>query len=356
VGATFPSGTNGVSGVAVTWTTTGRPAGTGPAHPSTFLKLSDGGCPTNSTTATTCTWAWPADLEAPGSTVVLNGAYGVVPCSGISAAPICPQPGAAPAGLGMAVPPAPPGQARATGPSSSVTVSWAPGAEPDLAGYQVTRNNVQVFACNLHGAPLAGSVPCGPSLSFHDSPGGAVSYRIVAERFSVDSDPSHYLASAPATVSVAAGSVAIPGLPPVPAFGVPSFSVPGAPPSTGSAGALTGAGPGVGSAPTTTVDPGAGGLEFGAKDPAAALGPAGGAGAGHVTNLANLALIAAGLLILAVAGHLLYLREAVARYQLARGGVATRRGAHRRVRPPMQIQWGGWPPVVRKAGDLSPRR
>jgi hypothetical protein len=233
-----------------------------------------------------------------------------------------------------------------------VTVTWAPGPEPDLAGYQVTRNNVLVFACNLHGAPLPGSVPCGSSLAYHDSPGGAVSYGIVAKRFGEDSDPNHYLTSSPATVSVTGGSATIPGLPPVPAFGTPSFNIPGAPPSTASGSAGAGAGSGAASAPTTTVDPGAGGLEYGVQDPAA-LGRAG--GTGHVTDLANLALIAAGLLILAVAGHLLYLRGAVARYQMARGGAA-RGAAHRRARPPVRVQWGGWPPVVRGAGDPSPRR
>ncbi|MDQ2725275.1 MAG: hypothetical protein M3Y36_07245 [Actinomycetota bacterium] len=325
-------------GVKVTWTTPPRPPGTpGPAQTSYLLTASTG-CRTG---ATTCSWPWPSALEVPGSPVVLNGTYQTASCS---AATTC---GPA-SNVLIAAPPAPPGGARASGPSASVTVTWTSGVEPDLAGYTVTRNGVVVYACNLHGATLPGSVPCG-RLAYTDGRGasGAVTYGIVAKRFGVDSNPAHYLSSSPAVASVTLGSSSTSALPPIPVIGIPSFPLPVAPPTTlPSPGSAT-------AAPTTTVDPGSGGLEYGPQDHAGAAGPAPGVKAGHATtNVSRPALIAVGLLVLALAAHLLYLRGAVARYQMARGGPVTR-AAHRRRRPPMRVQWGQWPPLVRDGGDLS---
>jgi hypothetical protein len=233
-----------------------------------------------------------------------------------------------------------------------VTVTWAPGPEPDLVGYAVTRNNTVAFICNLHGAPLAGSVPCGSPLAFTDrsASGGVVGYGVVAERFGQDSNPANYLTSPPAVTSINLGASSGGGLPPIPLIGTPNVSLPGAPPST-SAGAAA-AGTGSASAPTTTVDPEAGGLEYG-QGHTAGLGPLSDAQSGHGTSVSRLALIAAGLLVLALAAHLLYLRGAVARYQMAHGGPARRGPAHLRRRPPMRIQWGQWPPLIRDGGDLS---
>ena len=350
VAVTVPSGTTGVS---VAWTTTGRPTGTGPAHATTYLAPAAGGCPSLSTATITCTWPWPTALEAPGSSVVLNGSYAVQPCSGTAAAPACPSaPG--PNNLLIAAPPAPPGGAHASGSATSVTVTWAAGPEPDLAGYALTRNDTVVFTCGVHGASLPGSVPCGSSLAHTDNPGsgGAVTYGIVAKRFGVDSNPDNYLSSQPAVVSISlgVGSSSIGALPPIPVIGTPNVVLPGGPSST-SAGAGIGAGAGSASAPTT-VDPGGGGLEYG-QGHTAALGPVGDAQSGHSTSVSRLALIAAGLLVLALAAHLLYLRGAVARYQMAHGGHVPGRAAHRRRRPPMRVQWGQWPPLIRDGGDLS---
>ncbi|MDQ2727208.1 MAG: hypothetical protein M3Y91_04945 [Actinomycetota bacterium] len=328
-------------GVNVTSTTTGRPAGTGPAQPSGFLSTPSGRC-TPGAHGTTCTWPWPPALEAPRSTVVLNGAYQAASCTGPAAAGCGP-----PSNLLIAAPPAPPGGARASG-SSSVTVTWAPGVEPDLAGYTVTRNNVVVFTCNVHAAPLPGSVPCGSPLAYTDSraTGGAVTYGIVAQRFGLDSNPAHYLTSRPAVASITLGAASLGKLPLLPVIGIPSFPKPVAPPNPPATAGST-------LAPPTTVDPSSGGFEFGPKDHAGALGPVRTVRAGPVTtSVTRLALIAAGLLVLALAAHLLYLRGAVARYQAAHGGPTTR-AVHRRRKAPMRIQWGQWPPLIRDEGRLS---
>lgn len=335
---TLPPGSNGVT---VTWATTGRPSATpGPAK--TSVSLPDPTCPPPSG-GSTC--PWPRGLEAPGSTVVLNGTYDVARCA---------PPGCGP--LLIAAPPAPPGSVRATAASSSssVTVSWAAGPEPDLAGYSVIRNGTVVFTCSLHGAPLPRSVPCASQLSYTDRPGtgGAVAYGVVANRYGVDGDVAHDVNSTPAvaTLNLAAssGSGSISGLPPIPVIGVPGVPLPMAPPSTVAGAAGAGSVPGH----TTTVDPGSGGLEYG-PDHAGALGPVRSVEPGRATtNVSRLALIATGLLVLAMAAHLLYLRGAVARHQMAHSGRGTR-PAHRRQGPPMRVQWGQWPPLIRDGGDLS---
>ncbi|MDQ6783680.1 MAG: hypothetical protein M3063_09605, partial [Actinomycetota bacterium] len=153
---TLPTGTEGVN---VTWTTTGRPPSTpGPAKPAKYLQR-DGACrPTSGAAPATCSWPWPRELEATGSTVVLNGTYQVAPCSAPPSASdlsTCTPPPASPspAHLGIVAPPAPPGNVRVSSSPGLMTVSWALGAEPDLAGYTVTRNNVVISTCSLHGAP-----------------------------------------------------------------------------------------------------------------------------------------------------------------------------------------------------------
>lgn len=348
---TFPTGTAGVSGVSVAWTTAGRPSTTaGPAQASVFLDVTKGGCqPASGAAPATCSWAWPSGLEATGSTLVLNGTYQVTPCTSAPPASCVAPASVGPAGLGIAAPPAPPGGVRASGPASAVTVTWAPGVEPDLAGYAVIRNDAVVFICSLHGASLPGSVPCGPGLAFTDIPGtgGVVRYAVVAKRLGVDSNPDHDLTSVPAVTSINLGSASVGGLPPAPLIGTPTSPTPGAPPNT-----AAGAGAGQGVAPTTTVDPGSGGLEYGPKGSAGALGALHGTESGHGTNVHGLALIAVGLLVLALAAHLLYLRGAVGRYQRAHGGPATGK-ARRRRRAPMRVQWGQWPPLIRERNDLS---
>lgn len=344
----LPPGTNGVN---VTWATKGRPPSI-PAQSSVFLNKTDANanCPSG---GTTCTWPWPGGLEA--ATVVLNGTYQLTPCLTLNVgcgAPFLPN-------VGIAAPPAPPGNVRATAASSSsVTVNWAAGLEPDLAGYSVIRNGTVVFTCSLHGAPLPHSVPCASQLSYTDHPGtgGAVTYGVVANRYGIDGDVAHDVNSTPAVASLnlagSSGGGGISGLPPIPVIGIPSVPLPMAPPSTAAGAGAAGAGS-VPGGPTTTVAPGSGGLEYGAQNRPGALGPVRGIEPGHVTtSVSGLALIATGLLVLALAAHLLYLRGAVARYQMAHSGRGAR-AAHRRQRPAMRVQWGQWPPLIRDGGDLS---
>ncbi|MDQ6838780.1 MAG: hypothetical protein M3137_10735, partial [Actinomycetota bacterium] len=262
--------------------------------------------------------------------------------------PPAPPSSAAPASVGLAVAPAPPGNPRAAGSASAVTVTWAAGVEPDLAGYTVTRNDVAVFSCGLHGAPLPNSVPCGASLAYTDHPniGGMVGYAVVAKRFGLDGNPAHDLTSLPAATSIRLGSGGIAALPPIPVIGNPFVAAPVAPPTSAP---VTGSP----SVPATTVDPGSGSLEYGPQSHAAAIGARSGTEPGHGTDVTHLALVAAGLLVLALAAHLLYLRGAVARFQLAHGAPLAR-SAHRRRMPAVRIQWSQWPPLVRDGSKVSP--
>jgi len=331
---TFPSGTASLSGVVVAWTTTGRPVATpGPARPTVALAIADGGCKpvTASLPATACSWPWPQGLEAAGSTVVLNGTYLVTACANSgplsgSASPGPPRgspaaatvgcqaaPDLGPAGIGLAVPPAPVGQVRATASSaaagSPVTVTWTGGPEPDLAGYVVTRNGAMILTCTLHGATIGSASPCGPKLAYTDRPpgGGLVTYSVVASRFALDGTTAHDVVSAPGTATLrlgaapAVGSVGV--LPPLPVIGPPRTLPPLLPP-------VGGAAP---QSPPTTADPGFGNLPYRGSEVAS---PASANGAGSKqADVRGLGLIAAGLLALAVAAHLLYLRAAVARHQ-----------------------------------------
>ncbi len=335
---TFPSGTASLSGVVVAWTTTGRPVATpGPAQPTVALAVADGGCKpvSESLPATTCSWPWPRGLEAAGSTVVLNGTYLVTACANPalvsgSASPGPPggSPAAAtvrcqaapdlgPAGIGLAVPPAPVGQVRATATSaatgSPVTVTWTGGPEPDLAGYVVTRNGAMVFTCTLHGATIGSASPCGPKLAYTDRPpgGGLVTYSVAASRFALDGTTAHDVVSAPGTATLrlggapAVGSVGV--LPPLPVIGPPRTLPPLFPP--------VGSGtPDAPQSPPTTADPGFGNLPYRGSSEVASPVLANGAGSKQA-DVRGLGLIAAGLLVLAVAAHLLYLRAAAARHQ-----------------------------------------
>lgn len=327
----FPFSASGttaaLNGVDVIWATTGRPpAAPRPAMPVTFLSLASGRCttPAGATPPTVCTWPWPAGLEAAGSGMVLNGTYTVAACSPPSGTPArspdcLPVASPAPADVVVSAPPGAPEGVRLSAASSSstspVAVTWTIGPEPDLAAYTVSRNNQLVFACTLHGAAIAGAGPCGPSPSYTDRPNAAghITYQVVARRFGATGGTANDVASPPTTASLTLGPPGTIGsLPPIQVLGVPA-SPTVVVPNTSSGPATTG--------PTTpSPDPGGPGqLPFGSHAHVAVAAP-GAAGAGRGSSgVGRPALIAAGLLVLAVAAHLLYLKGAVARYQRKSG-------------------------------------
>lgn len=337
VAVTFPAGIPaGVSDVQLAWVTTGRPAGApGPASTSALLPTSSGGCATAAgQAATTCTWPWPASLEGPGA-AVLNGTYQASACSGSSCSP-------PPSSFGVGVAPLAPGSvaahAQGGAPGSPVTISWAPGSAPDLAGYQVARDGTAIYTCTLHGATSPGAGPCPPTPSTTDrsSGSGALTYQVVAYRYGPQGGFAGALASPPAsgTVQLGAGggrlgSVPVLG-PPAPATvtapaqpGRPVVGGASRPGSANTYGALP-SGPAGRAAPSATQP-----LEL---------------GAGRSPQVGGLALIAAGLLVFAIAAHLIYLRGAIARYQAAHGAPVT---TERSPRPRRRVQWGSWPPIRR---------
>jgi hypothetical protein len=355
---TFPAGVPaGVDAVQLAWTTTGRPVGApGPAQTSAVLTTASGGCATPAgQSATTCSWPWPGGLEAAG--VVLNGTYQVTACSTPPGGGACsPASSPGPSSFGVGVAPLPPGSvaAHATGtaPDAAVSVSWATGTAPDLAGYRVARAGTVVFTCTLHGAtsPGAGACPADPSFTDRAPGNGTASYQVTAYRFGPQGDLAAALASAPATATVAlpAAGASAP-LAPAPTLGAaatPTVTLPAAAP---------GAAPVTPAPPTTANTYGA--LPFGTAPPAerAAAVPLEPGSSSH--GVGGIALVAAALLLLAVAAHLLYLRDRVARYQAAHGGAAPDPAAVTEPagvpavpappRPRRRVQWGAWPPIRR---------
>lgn len=334
-----------IQDVQVSWATPLRPNGSpGPAQPNVILPLSAGHCTPSLNAPVTCTWPWPTTLDAPGSSIVLNGTYAVATCSPIGpgsgprsptgpSSTVAPPPCAPPsAGFQLAAPPGSPSgfhvQAAGAASGAPVDVSWSLGPEPDLAAYTVSRDGTAIYRCALHGAAISGAAACPSHLGFTDRSAGGriVTYGITAERFGIDGNPAHDVVSAPTVATIIDGvTINSPGnagsrgggsggagaLPPVPYFGS-SPTLPGLlPPQGGSSGSL--GGPAAAGSPATT-DPGYGNLPFGAKSrlSAGALASEAGHGTGDVHGLA---LIAGGLLLLALAFHLLYLRGAIGRYQ-----------------------------------------
>ncbi|HET6963759.1 MAG TPA: hypothetical protein VFH58_03240 [Acidimicrobiales bacterium] len=258
---------------------------------------------------------------------VLNGAYQVTAC-GTATGGTCGSP-STPQDIRVAAPPGDPThvQARVTG--ADVGVSWQPPASspPDLAGYTVARNGRDVYSCSLDGLGPAASVPCPSTLTFADRPGdGRYTYTVSAVRLGADTASRDTVSSA--AVAAAGGAVTVSG----PAAG----STPGG----GGGRTQTGAGSNGGFTPAPIIgSTGAGvGLDSGAVAaqglPGAAAPEIGAPGSpenlrypsddpvvGHAAPLAlkvhtpsgrpdvvPLAALALGVLLLAIAAHLLYLR------------------------------------------------
>lgn len=328
----YRDGASPPEAIELQWVSDGRPA-TSPAPASLLVKLawsSGSDCGSN----LRC-WPWPGQMS--DSSFVLNGTYRVVPCGTYSTGN-CGT--AFPAvTIGLAVPPGPPAAVQARSAGGEVTMSWKPPAAspPDLVGYAVSRNGRNVYACSIDGLGPGASVPCPRSLTVADHPGnGRYRYAVAALRLGVDSTAGAVVASA--YVPNAGAAVPVPG------------------PVTGRGPGAGGAGPGFTPSPVIggsvgliqsggTVSPtGFRGQDLGGVDAAPDLGapgtpqnlrypdqPAVGrssalsvriAGDRSRSDVVHLAVLALGVLALAIAAHILYLRQELAALQ---GRLAARR-------------------------------
>jgi hypothetical protein len=322
----------------------GRPAPY--SKPSTDLLVAAGqsgpSCPPPATApagSTAVCWAWPSTLTDPerGTAWILNGTYLATPCTAVSPAGACtPSKAYSPSNLPLAVPPAPPRSALATASfSGAVRLTWSAAAspEPDLIGYQVSRNGQVVYTCSTNAAGTA----CPATLGFYDQPAaGTWTYDVVALRFGANAAPADAVASSPATATVhtAAPTTSSGGpgpaslyLPPVPLIEPPGNAASfGPPPTTAATTATTGPGP------TTTIQGQASPtLPYSAPttpgQDSAALGSNARETGPKSSNLDSTAAIALGVLALALAAHVWYLRSEMG---LFTAGLRPKPPAHRR--------------------------
>lgn len=322
VAGTWPSGVT-VGGVVVSWDGTGRPAGA-PTPQTTSVPLPTSAATCNASadgTTTTCAWPWPAGL-ASGSTI-LNGTYRVDACattpSGSRPASGCQAPGGfTPATVALGVPPATPGGFVASADASgTVALRWAPAPEADVTGYQVARDGAVTYSCSSPWATGAAPV-CSPSPAASDSPRpGTHVYTLTAER-SGPAPSASYPASPPATATVVVAGPTGPAtpirsatLPPVPYVG-PVRTLPlGAPPT--SQRPATATDPGYNSSLTFTPGTTPAGEAAATSEALAAAPDRAATAAAERRQVKGTSLFAVGMLLLAAAAHLIYIRAEIAR-------------------------------------------
>ena len=296
--------------IEIDWVADGRSASApNPDSTSAVLAWSDGtSCGTNEQ----C-WPWPAALT--DGPFVLNGTYQVAACGTYSSG-ACQSTFRA-TSVGLAVPPSPPASVSATSAGSQVTIKWSPprNAPPDLAGFAVSRDGHDVYACSTDDLGPGASVPCPQSFTVADHPGaGKFAYAVRSLRLGVDSASNDVVTSAALTAS--GGAVTVPG--PAGGSGSAGANQGNSVPLSTIGGNGTGHGNNVSlSAPTTTVPGGTN-----ATIPTGSHGPNGGAGLeadspaksaltlkvpSH-TDVVPVGVLALGILALAVAAHFLYLK------------------------------------------------
>jgi hypothetical protein len=286
-----------------------------------------------------CDAAWPPEVESLNG-YVLNGQYTVSATATTSPDTANPlvspsNPATTPlAAVSVANRPAPPANVSAklvTAPTAGVAVTWDPSPEPDVFAYEVLRvagsQTTTVYGCYQPFAPkeLRGLAQCQAKPSWVDtqSGGGQFSYQVVAVRFGATYDVKAQVASDPAqtkgTVTVA-GPPAAPGIGAGPGKAAANYSIglgklfsPVKPRVGASGGIPTGAA----GAPATT-DPGFNptlpyNQQPAATDPPTVAVAAPPAAKGHGSSVGSIALVGAGLLVIAIALHGLWLRSEVRR-------------------------------------------
>ena len=264
-------------------------------------------------------WSWPFAFTVPGPAKpwILNGTYQVTACT-IGGTTTCPAASTStPASLGLAVPPAPPASFKTTySAANGVDVTWRPvvSPPPDMVGYEVTREGAGVYACRTG---VSGPVPapaCPAKLAFHDDPQvGDWTYAVSSLRYGADALIAGVVPSAPLTSTVQVASA--PTGPVTLSPGVPN----GLPllPYYGSQGSIEAVPPPATIPPVTTPvatttapsETGPQGLQYGdnggitgAEASAVETGP-------RNPNLDAWAALALGLLALALATHVWYIRR-----------------------------------------------
>lgn len=268
-------------------------------------------------------WPWPGGLT--DRSFILNGTYQVTAGS------------QKPTDVGLAVPPAAPRQVVATATTDSVAVSWVASAapEPDLTGYVVTRNGQPVYYCSVDGLGPGASIPCSKPLEVTDHPGpGKWTYAVSSLRLGVDDASADTVGSplvgaAPGAVTLTAAvtgghPLSSAGLAPLPASTGTTYSAAGGGVSTVTPSPLAGGStaPAPETAPVQNIKyPGSDNPVIGnPSDLALKVGQP-----GSHTDVVPVAVLAMGLIALAIAAHFLYLRVEL--------GLAEARLADRR-RPP----------------------
>lgn len=331
-----------ISGVDLTWVPeTGRPSSApSPDHASVVLPVSAAktcaakpSVPSGS--VVTC-WAWPAGIQFTRSSQAwtLNGTYQVAACSASTKSDPCVHSAAySPARVALAAPPSPPSKIIATKQyGGMVAVQWSPAAnaEPDLTGYSVSRGSRTIYTCSTDGAGPGARTPCPSPLATADNPpSGQPTYSVQALRLGATANQvvlsfprSSKLGSTTSTVTFGGdgGGTVNFNLPNAPGVGTAS-TLPLVTPPAGIATAPATAVPGV---PSTDLPYDNGALASSAsasgshQDAAAATETA-----PRNPNLDSLASVAAGMILLALAVHIWYLRGQMA-------GAAARVAARRR--------------------------
>lgn len=296
--------------VEVDWVANGRSAAApNPASTSAVLAWSDGSpCGANQQ----C-WPWPSALT--DGAFVLNGTYQVAAC-GTYTSGTC-QSTLQPSSVGLAVRPNPPASVSATSAGTEVTVQWVPpgDAPPDLAGYTLSRDGHDLYTCSTDDLGPGASVPCPQPLTVADHPGnGRFAYAVRSIRLGVDTASRNIVASA--ALDAAGGAVTVPGSTPG-SGGVGTTG--GSIPVTVAGGDGSNRGVNVSlSGPTTTVR-GAPTATIPAGSQAGTTGSVGRVAdppdrsalrlkvPSH-TDVVPVAVLALGILALAVAAHFLYMK------------------------------------------------
>jgi len=318
---TYPSSDLSIRAVEVTWVPgSGRPSGApAPKPTSAILSLATSQKCTQMTATgpgyETACWPWPLTHQTSTDDWILNGTYQVTACNGFIQGGSCAASKAyTPQDVALAVPPAPPTAVHASTSSAGVVaLTWSPAAAsaPDLIGYQVTRDGQVVYGCNLDGAGPGAGVKCPSPLSYQGLvAAGNWTFGVAALRYGASPSAAAAVASALVTRSV---EVALVGpasgtppavqvaLPPVPVVATPTTIAPVVLPTT----------VGVVSTTTTTDPPASEALPYGnppsSQDPAALGGDPKETGPKN-SDLDTLSGLALGLIALALAVHVWYLR------------------------------------------------
>lgn len=320
-------GTVAPAAVELQWVSRGRAAAApAPSTASVTLLGADG----SACGPSALCWQWPAQMT--DASYILNGSYQVVACDTYAQAQCQASTAAMP--VGLAVPPGEPRGVQVARSGTAVVVSWHPpaAAPPDLVGYTIRRDGRAIWMCSTDGLGPGRPVRCPPSMAVADQPGdGTFTYAVSAMRLGVDSSDQNVVSSAGAggadggKVTVTGATAGIAG------GGGGAGSSPGFTPSPviGSAGTTVGLSP-VGIAAPVAVGSGAGPALGAAGNPQNPQNPQNlqypstdDPVVGHSalalqvhpsaarTDVAPVAVLALGLLVLAVAAHFLYLRVAV---------------------------------------------